>query len=93
MFPADMADFYQIFFHIKQIIWPPKSQPYIKKTRKSSDSIDTKFFWYFPSLFGIASSIIVCSLATWSVFVDQQKHDHVQIMFLYLSMIFYIDGA
>ncbi len=30
MFPADTADFYQIFLHIKQIICPSESQPYIK---------------------------------------------------------------
>ncbi len=41
MFPADTADFYQIFFRIKQIIRPSKSQPYIKKKQeKSKDSID-----------------------------------------------------
>ncbi len=62
MFPADTADFYQIFLHIKQIIRPSESQPYIffKKQKKVSivsilssksiDSIDTKFFQYLPSL-------------------------------------------
>ncbi len=36
MFPADMADFYQIFHHIKQIIRPSETQPYIKKQEKVS---------------------------------------------------------
>ncbi len=55
MFPADTADFYQIVFHLKQIIRSSESQPYIKKQEKSSDivsllcsksidSIDTKCF-------------------------------------------------
>ncbi len=51
MFPADVADFNQIFLHIKQIIHPSESQPYIKKQEKVSihcskiiDSIVTKFF-------------------------------------------------
>ncbi len=34
MFPADTADFYQFFFHIKQIIRPSESQPYLKKKKK-----------------------------------------------------------
>ncbi len=39
MFPADTVDYYQIFLHIKQIIRPSESQPYIKKkTRKK--------YWY-----------------------------------------------
>ncbi len=47
MFPADTADFYQIFLYIKQIIHPSESQPYIKNQEKN---IDTKFFRYLPSL-------------------------------------------
>ncbi len=53
MFLVDMADFYQIFLHIKQITRPFKSQPYIKNQEKSIntiDSIDIKFFQYLPSL-------------------------------------------
>ncbi len=48
MFPADTADFYQIFLHIKQIIRPYKSQPYIKKkkTRK-------KYRYYRNQIFSI----------------------------------------
>ncbi len=34
MFPADTADFYQIFL-------PSKSQPYIKKQEKSTDTMDS----------------------------------------------------
>ncbi len=41
MFPADTADFYQIFLHIKQIIRPSESQSYVKRTRKSIYTIDT----------------------------------------------------
>ncbi len=41
MFPADTADFYQIFLHIKQIIRPFESQPYKKKQEKSIDTSDT----------------------------------------------------
>ncbi len=45
MFPEDTADFYKIFLHIKQIIRPSKSQPYIKKKRRKSlnppDSLNT----------------------------------------------------
>ncbi len=40
MFPADTADFYQIL-HIKQIIHPPESQPYIKKHEKSINTINS----------------------------------------------------
>ncbi len=63
MFPADTADFYQVFLHIKQIISPSESQTYILKKNKkyryyrvlilcskSIDSIGTKFFRYLSSL-------------------------------------------
>ncbi len=42
MFPTNTADFYQIFFLIKQIMRPSKSQPYIKKTKKSMDTLQQK---------------------------------------------------
>ncbi len=41
MFPADTANFYQIFLHIKQIIRPSESQPYLKKQEESIDTIDS----------------------------------------------------
>ncbi len=47
MFPADTADFYELFLHKKKIIRLSESQPYIEKTLKSIDTIDiidTKFF-------------------------------------------------
>ncbi len=50
MFPADTADFYQIFLHIKQIIRRSESQPYIKKQEKSIDNINTNFFRYLSLL-------------------------------------------
>ncbi len=35
MFSVDIADFYQIFLHMKQIIHPSKSQSYIKNKKKN----------------------------------------------------------
>ncbi len=48
MFPADVADFYQIFLHMKQIIRPSESQLCIKKQEKSIDTIDS--LWYFTEV-------------------------------------------
>ncbi len=65
--PADTVDFYQIFLHIKQIICPSESQPHIKKQEKivsircskSIEIIDTKFFWYLPSLIHLPALCVV----------------------------------
>ncbi len=51
MFPADTADFYQIFLHIKQIILPSESQPYVKKQEKS----------YFAAKVSIVSILNFCN--------------------------------
>ncbi len=56
MFLVDTADFYQIFLHIKQIICPSESQPYIKKQEKYFDSIDNleqNYRWYRYQIFSI----------------------------------------
>ncbi len=69
MFPADKADFYRIFLHIKQIIRPSESQPCIKNNKevliltivlilcsKSIDCLYIKFFLCLPSLSSTCNS-------------------------------------
>ncbi len=43
MFPKDTAGFYQIFLHMKKIIRPFESKPYIKKKKKSIDILQQKY--------------------------------------------------
>ncbi len=53
MFPADTADFYQIFLHIKQIIRPSESQPYITKQEKGINFVQQKYWQYQYQIYSI----------------------------------------